>query len=139
MVISPFAYYKKLNCLLTPIYQFSFFRKEYDLVIVGGGIVGAATARELKERHPKLKMAIVEKERELAMHQTGHNSGVIHAGIYYKPGNYKLLISVLYQRHFRMTELRTLILVDTFLISLDLFIYSCQKHHIHTKYKKYIQ
>lgn len=62
--------------------------KDYDVVIVGGGIVGAATAREMKLRHPGLKMAIVEKEHDLACHQSGHNSGVIHAGIYYKPGNF---------------------------------------------------
>lgn len=55
-------------------------------MIVGGGIVGTATARELKERHPDLKVAVLEKENELAIHQSGRNSGVIHAGIYYKPG-----------------------------------------------------
>lgn len=62
----------------------------YDLVIVGGGIVGCATAREMIMRHPNMKMAIVEKENVLAMHQTGHNSGVIHAGIYYTPGSMKV-------------------------------------------------
>lgn len=62
----------------------------YDLVVVGGGIVGCATAREMKSRHPNLKIAIVEKENKLAMHQTGHNSGVVHAGIYYKPGSIKV-------------------------------------------------
>ncbi|XP_050299654.1 L-2-hydroxyglutarate dehydrogenase, mitochondrial [Anthonomus grandis grandis] len=67
---------------------------EYDIVIVGGGIVGAASARELKCRHPDLKMAIVEKENQLAKHQTGHNSGVIHAGIYYKPGSLKAKLCV---------------------------------------------
>lgn len=56
------------------------------MVIVGGGIVGTATARELKERHPTLKLAVLEKETDLAKHQSGRNSGVIHAGIYYKPG-----------------------------------------------------
>ena len=59
----------------------------YDIVIVGGGIVGLATAQELIHRHPTLKFGLVEKESELALHQTGHNSGVIHAGIYYKPGS----------------------------------------------------
>lgn len=62
---------------------------EYDVVVVGGGIVGVATAREILLRHPKLQIAIVEKEPELARHQSSHNSGVIHAGIYYKPGSLK--------------------------------------------------
>lgn len=66
----------------------------YDLLIVGGGIVGAATARELILRHPKWKVAIVEKEKKLAVHQSGHNSGVIHAGIYYKPGSLKAKLCV---------------------------------------------
>ena len=59
----------------------------YDIVIVGGGIVGLATAQELISRHPNLKFGLLEKESELAYHQTGHNSGVLHAGIYYKPGS----------------------------------------------------
>jgi 2-hydroxyglutarate dehydrogenase len=58
--------------------------------VVGGGIVGCATAREMKIRHPQMQIAIVEKENVLAKHQTGHNSGVIHAGIYYKPGSIKV-------------------------------------------------
>lgn len=62
------------------------------MVIVGGGIVGTATARELKERHPGLKVAVLEKESELAKHQSGRNSGVIHAGIYYKPGEYEVFL-----------------------------------------------
>ena len=59
----------------------------YDVGIVGGGIVGLATAQELIHRHPNLTFGLVEKEPMLAMHQTGHNSGVIHAGLYYKPGS----------------------------------------------------
>ncbi|KAG5318150.1 L2HDH protein, partial [Pseudoatta argentina] len=66
----------------------------YDLVIVGGGIVGCATARELIMRHPNMKIAIVEKENALAMHQTSHNSGVVHAGIYYTPGSMKAKLCV---------------------------------------------
>src|SRR5437763_8099306 len=63
--------------------------REYDIVIIGGGIVGLATAMELLTRYPALKLVILEKEHELAQHQTGHNSGVIHSGIYYTPGSLK--------------------------------------------------
>jgi len=66
----------------------------YDVTIVGGGIVGLATARELKMRKPDLTYAIVEKEDILSKHQSGHNSGVIHAGIYYKPGSLKAKLCV---------------------------------------------
>ncbi|REJ12885.1 MAG: L-2-hydroxyglutarate oxidase [Bacillaceae bacterium] len=61
----------------------------YDYVIVGGGIVGLSTALAIYELHPNAKVAIIEKENKVASHQTGHNSGVIHSGIYYKPGSYK--------------------------------------------------
>jgi len=61
----------------------------YDVAIVGGGILGLATARALLERAPDARIAILEKESKLATHQTGHNSGVIHSGIYYRPGSYK--------------------------------------------------
>ena len=56
-------------------------------VVVGAGIVGLATARELLLRHPDLDLLVLEKEREVAAHQTGHNSGVIHSGVYYTPGS----------------------------------------------------
>jgi len=61
----------------------------YDVIITGGGIVGLATAYRLKEANPNLKLLLLEKEAALAMHQTGNNSGVIHSGIYYKPGSLK--------------------------------------------------
>ncbi len=60
-----------------------------DIVIVGGGIVGLATAYQLTRQHPGKKIVILEKEDRLAFHQTGHNSGVLHSGIYYKPGSLK--------------------------------------------------
>jgi L-2-hydroxyglutarate oxidase LhgO len=66
----------------------------YDIAIVGGGIVGLATGRELLLRHPHLKLVVLEKEALLATHQTGHNSGVIHSGIYYKPGSLKAKLCV---------------------------------------------
>lgn len=67
---------------------------ECDFVVVGGGIVGLTTARELLLRHPEAKIVVLERERELAKHQTGHNSGVIHAGIYYAPGSLKARLCV---------------------------------------------
>ncbi len=62
---------------------------QYDIIIIGGGIVGLATAYKIKEARPDLKIALLEKENGLAKHQTGNNSGVIHSGIYYKPGSLK--------------------------------------------------
>ena len=61
----------------------------YDIIVVGGGIVGLATALKLKTSNPFLKVLLLEKETELATHQTGNNSGVIHSGLYYKPGSLK--------------------------------------------------
>lgn len=60
-----------------------------DVVIIGGGIVGLATALQLKQQRPALKVILIEKEPAVARHQTGHNSGVIHSGLYYKPGSLK--------------------------------------------------
>lgn len=62
---------------------------KFDLGIVGGGIVGLATAYKFQLKNPTLKIAIFEKEKELGLHQTGRNSGVIHSGIYYTPGSFK--------------------------------------------------
>jgi (S)-2-hydroxyglutarate dehydrogenase len=66
----------------------------YDIAIIGGGIVGLGTALALRAQFPGNSLTILEKEPELAGHQTGHNSGVIHAGIYYKPGSYKAKLCV---------------------------------------------
>jgi L-2-hydroxyglutarate oxidase LhgO len=60
-----------------------------DLVVVGGGILGLATSLQLLSAHPELRIVVVEKEPELATHQSGHNSGVLHAGLYYAPGSLK--------------------------------------------------
>src|SRR5690606_1027166 len=62
---------------------------KYDLIVVGGGIVGLATSLKIKQANPDLKLLILEKEKDIAIHQTGHNSGVIHSGLYYKPGSLK--------------------------------------------------
>ncbi|MGO4834759.1 FAD-dependent oxidoreductase, partial [Rhizobiaceae sp. 2RAB30] len=61
----------------------------YDYCVIGGGIVGLATAMRLLERRPGSSLLLIEKENGLGEHQTGHNSGVIHAGIYYPPGSLK--------------------------------------------------
>ena len=63
----------------------------FDVGIIGGGIVGLATAYQLSQKFPKLSVAVIEKESSLAKHQTGHNSGVLHSGIYYKPGSLKAI------------------------------------------------
>jgi L-2-hydroxyglutarate oxidase LhgO len=63
--------------------------RDVDLAIVGGGIVGLATGYRLLGARPDLRIAVIEKEAELATHQSGHNSGVLHAGLYYAPGSLK--------------------------------------------------
>jgi L-2-hydroxyglutarate oxidase len=62
---------------------------QYDLTILGAGIIGLATAMQILEAHPRIKLLVLEKEPEIAQHQTGHNSGVIHSGLYYRPGSIK--------------------------------------------------
>src|SRR5919199_769256 len=61
----------------------------FDFAVIGGGIIGLSSTRALLERHPDARVLVLEKERGWARHQTGHNSGVIHSGIYYKPGSLK--------------------------------------------------
>ena len=68
--------------------------QHFDTAIVGGGIVGAATAYNLQKAHPEMKIVLLEKEDHLAPHQTGNNSGVIHSGLYYKPGSLKARLCV---------------------------------------------
>jgi len=77
-------YFKKTFCT----------RKEYDIAVIGAGIVGMATARELAQRYPEKKIVVLEKEKQVAQHQSKHNSGVIHAGIFYKPGSNKARLCV---------------------------------------------
>ena len=62
---------------------------QYDIVIIGAGIVGLSTAWQMKNKYPDKRIAVLEKESSVALHQTGHNSGVIHAGVYYAPGSLK--------------------------------------------------
>ncbi|MFC1738746.1 L-2-hydroxyglutarate oxidase [Planctomycetota bacterium] len=63
---------------------------DFDVVVIGGGIVGLACAYKIAKNHPDIDIAVVEKEDKLAAHQTGHNSGVIHSGLYYQPGSNKV-------------------------------------------------
>jgi len=62
-------------------------QKIYDIGIIGGGIVGLATAYQINKLYPQASIVITEKENRVAAHQTGHNSGVLHSGIYYRPGS----------------------------------------------------
>ncbi len=64
---------------------------DFDIVIIGGGIVGLASAYKIMLNHPDIRIAVLEKEDKLATHQTGHNSGVIHSGLYYEPGSNKAI------------------------------------------------
>jgi L-2-hydroxyglutarate oxidase len=68
--------------------------QDFDLVVIGGGIVGLSTAMQACQAFPKLRLVLVEKEDRVARHQSGHNSGVIHSGIYYKPGSLKAKLCV---------------------------------------------
>ncbi len=62
---------------------------KYDIIVIGAGIVGLATAFQIKKKRPNVRLLLIEKESQVAAHQTGHNSGVIHSGLYYKPGSLK--------------------------------------------------
>ena len=66
----------------------------YDVAIVGAGIVGLAVAREILARRPDARLVVIDKQTAVAQHQTGHNSGVIHSGIYYTPGSLKARLCV---------------------------------------------
>ena len=66
----------------------------YDFAIIGGGIVGLSTGMAVSHRYPNARIVVLEKESVCALHQTGNNSGVIHSGIYYKPGSLKLSSAV---------------------------------------------
>src|SRR3954471_16868855 len=66
----------------------------YDVIIIGGGAVGLGVALEITRRFPRQQLLLVEKENVVARHQSGHNSGVIHSGVYYKPGSLKARLCV---------------------------------------------
>src|ERR1700689_4572221 len=66
----------------------------YNVVVIGGGVVGLGVALEIPRRFPRLRLLVLEKEDRVARHQSGHNSGVIHSGVYYKPGSLKAQLCV---------------------------------------------
>src|SRR5579863_8455956 len=66
----------------------------YNVIIIGGGIVGLAVGLEITRRFPRRRLIVLEKEDRVARHQSGHNSGVIHSGVYYKPGSLKARLCV---------------------------------------------
>jgi L-2-hydroxyglutarate oxidase len=68
--------------------------ESFEVVVIGGGIVGLAVAREIIQRFPRMRLVVLEKEARVGMHQSGHNSGVIHSGVYYKPGSLKATLCV---------------------------------------------
>jgi len=80
--------------LVAQLGQFFMVDARYNVVVIGGGIVGLAVALEITRRFPRLRLLLVEKEERVASHQSGHNSGVIHSGVYYKPGSLKARLCV---------------------------------------------
>src|SRR5215475_9490284 len=68
--------------------------ESFDVVVIGGGIVGLAVGREITRRFPRMRLVVLEKEERVGMHQSGHNSGVIHSGVYYRPGSLKAKLCV---------------------------------------------
>ena len=68
--------------------------RSYDVVVIGAGILGLAVSRELLNRYPRMRLAVLDKEPNVGQHQTGHNSGVLHSGIYYAPGSLKAKLCV---------------------------------------------
>jgi L-2-hydroxyglutarate oxidase LhgO len=72
--------------------------RSYDVVVIGAGILGLAVSRELLSRYPRMRLAVLDKEPGVGQHQTGHNSGVLHSGIYYAPGSLKAKLCVQGQR-----------------------------------------
>jgi len=68
--------------------------ERFDVAVIGAGMVGLATARAVHERRPELSIVVLDKEREVAAHQSGHNSGVVHSGVYYRPGSLKARLTL---------------------------------------------
>ena len=67
---------------------------KYDFIIIGGGITGLSIGKQLREKSPNIKILVIEKEKELGLHSSGRNSGVLHAGVYYQEGSIKAKVCV---------------------------------------------
>jgi hypothetical protein len=101
-------------------------REDFDVVVVGAGIVGLATAREIHKRYPHKTICVLDKEGEVAAHQTGHNSGVIHGGMYYKPGSVMAKVRGRRDVFFSLTLALSLSFSRSFALSLfRAFAYVC--------------
>src|SRR5216684_8555939 len=86
--------YKESDAGVTPSAHSIMTDQGFDIVVIGGGIVGLSTAMYCIRLFPQLRLLLVEKEDGVARHQSGHNSGVIHSGVYYKPGSLKAKLCV---------------------------------------------
>ena len=89
------------NRLPSALYSPLSMNTNHHVTVIGGGIIGLATALELSARYPNYSIAVLEKEQRVASHQTGHNSGVIHSGLYYRPGSYKAELCIAGSRALR--------------------------------------
>lgn len=92
--MSPPTYSKRVSPVRTSHGPAAPGPRTYDVIVVGAGIVGLAVGLTLSQRHPWLHLAVVDKERSIGAHQTGHNSGVVHRGVYYVPGSLKAQLCV---------------------------------------------
>ena len=105
-------------------------KEKFDVSIVGGGIVGLATAYKLQITFPKLKIVVLEKEDSLAFHQTGRNSGVIHSGLYYKPNSFRAKNCVEGRKQLVKFAIENKIDHEICVLKLTLIVYLVKQHFV---------